>query len=125
VSYLARALFLIVLGLGLGTVSGCNNDSAAHSEIIRQFQAAGGGDPDKADGQGIALFLNQRLPLDKQLAPLCNERAKTADAAWTTTGEGKICVTAIQLVAAANFFAPPPLKNTDHRTFSAVPTYQK
>jgi len=125
VSRRSTSHLLIVLGLGAGILAGCNNNRAAHSEIVKQFQAAGGGDPDKADLQGIALFLSQRLPLDKQLIPLCTERAKTADANWSSTGEGKVCATATQIVATANFFAPAPLKNTDHRSFSAVPVYLK
>jgi len=126
-SLFSRTPFILTVGLAATLLAGCNTTPESHSEIVKQFKAAGGGDPDKADAQGISVFLSQRLPLDKQLAPECVERAKTADSNWTSTGEGKVCVTASQIVATANFFAAPAaFVNNDQRTFSAVPPgYEK
>jgi hypothetical protein len=116
-------VLLFALSIGVGNLAGCN--ASSKSDIVRQFQAAGGGNPDTADSQGIMIFLNQRPDLSKQLMLPCNDRMKTANANWTQTGEGKICASAAQVVATRNFFAVPTGPNTDTRTFSPIPHYKK
>lgn len=95
-----------VCGIGIMLVlAGCK--TAEKSQIVADFQNAGGGEVSQAAPGGITSFLAQHEDLRKQLTPLCNAQRAKASADWSTSDEGKICAANVQ----ANFFGKPQLKS--------------
>ena len=95
-----------VCGIGIMLVlAGCK--TVEKSQIVADFQNAGGGEVSQAAPGGITSFLAQHEDLRKQLTPLCNTQRAKASADWSTSNEGKICAANVQ----ANFFGKPQLKS--------------
>ncbi|MDQ2833010.1 MAG: hypothetical protein M3Y50_04545 [Acidobacteriota bacterium] len=84
-----KRIGMCVLGTGLVLIAGCR--TVEKSEIVKIFQAAGGGNANQATSDGIVQFLAKHDETRQQLTPLCKEKESKAPADWSTTDEGRIC----------------------------------
>jgi hypothetical protein len=95
--------------LGFSILFGCYDSHAQQSKIVREVQAAGGGNLDFSTLQGLAIFFSDRPQLATKINDEC-AHLTGQDAHWAETAEGRTC-------AAAHALLPAPIYTGDKRAF--------
>jgi len=73
------------------------------SDIVQTVEAAGSGSLGAATDESLRVWFSQHLDVAAKIQPSCGVRAKTADASWQTTPEGKACVSAAVVIETSGY----------------------
>jgi|GEM_PF-7121964 len=96
-----KAIVLVLLAL----CAACYDPHARDSAIVRQIEAAGGGDLSTFTEPGLAQWFGRHQNFAKQITQECTAIADNKPASWIMTAEGTACHAA----SLAAVWTPAPL----------------